>query len=62
MRLTAPGNFCGNAPAACNGRGRAAWQAGLGKCEQAVVAQLRDLLDKRLATPAGDLGLLDATA
>ncbi|MDR5781223.1 protein-L-isoaspartate(D-aspartate) O-methyltransferase [Caballeronia sp. LZ065] len=41
--------------------GRAAWQAGFGKCEQAVVAQLRDLLEKRLAIPAGDPGLLDAT-
>jgi len=41
--------------------GRAAWQAGAGKCEEAVVAQLRDLLNKRLASPASDPGLLDAT-
>ncbi|WP_244818088.1 protein-L-isoaspartate(D-aspartate) O-methyltransferase [Caballeronia sp. Lep1P3] len=41
--------------------GRAAWHAGFGKCEKAVVAQLRDLLDKRLASPAADPGLLDAT-
>ncbi|MDR5806770.1 protein-L-isoaspartate(D-aspartate) O-methyltransferase [Caballeronia sp. LZ019] len=41
--------------------GRAAWQAGFGKCEKAVIAQLRDLLDKRLASPAADPGLLDAT-
>ncbi|MDR5734583.1 protein-L-isoaspartate(D-aspartate) O-methyltransferase [Caballeronia sp. LZ025] len=41
--------------------GRAAWQAGYGKCEQAVIAQLRDLLDKRLGSPAADPGLLDAT-
>ncbi|CAL8480912.1 protein-L-isoaspartate(D-aspartate) O-methyltransferase (plasmid) [Caballeronia sp. S22] len=41
--------------------GRAAWQAGFGKCEQAVVAQLRDLLEKRLALPVSDPGLLDAT-
>lgn len=41
--------------------GRAAWQAGFGKCEKAVIAQLRDLLDKRLASPAADPGLFDAT-
>jgi erythromycin esterase-like protein len=41
--------------------GRAAWQAGFGKCEEAVVAQLRDLLDKRLASAQSDAGLLDAT-
>ncbi|TCK33646.1 protein-L-isoaspartate(D-aspartate) O-methyltransferase [Paraburkholderia sp. BL8N3] len=41
--------------------GRAAWQAGFGKCEQAVVAQLRDMLEKRLTSPASDPGLLDAT-
>ncbi|EKS70563.1 MULTISPECIES: protein-L-isoaspartate(D-aspartate) O-methyltransferase [Caballeronia] len=41
--------------------GRAAWQAGFGTCEEAVVAQLRDLLDRRLATSASDHGLLDAT-
>ncbi|MDR5755169.1 MULTISPECIES: protein-L-isoaspartate(D-aspartate) O-methyltransferase [unclassified Caballeronia] len=41
--------------------GRAARQAGFGKCEQAVIAQLRDLLEKRLETPASDPGLLDAT-
>lgn len=41
--------------------GRAAWQAGFGKCEQAVVAQLRDLLEKRLESPASDPRLLDAT-
>ncbi|WP_371747492.1 erythromycin esterase family protein [Caballeronia sp. Sq4a] len=41
--------------------GRAAWQAGFGKCEEAVVAQLRDLLDKRFASGASDPALLDAT-
>jgi protein-L-isoaspartate(D-aspartate) O-methyltransferase len=41
--------------------GRAAWRSGFGKCEKAVIAQLRDLLDRRLASTSNDPGLLDAT-
>jgi protein-L-isoaspartate(D-aspartate) O-methyltransferase len=41
--------------------GRAAWREGAARCEEAVVAQLRDLLDKRLAVPPTDTGLFDAT-
>jgi erythromycin esterase-like protein len=42
--------------------GRAAYQSGFGKCRDAVVAQLRDLLDARLdASVQEDARLFDAT-